>query len=130
MEALHLAQDIQKEENSYIIAMGDLNDKENSLSLDILTNNSLLKIDNFIEYKPITFSIEKLINDSYFLAKNKDKREATSYYKNIGNVLDYILVSNNLKVLEYNLYDLHLKDNKDGSLLQSDHAQVTSTISF
>ncbi len=130
MEALHLAQDIQKQKDSYIVAMGDLNDRENSLSLDILTNSSLLKVDNFKIYKDITLDLKNYMNDSYYLAKIKDKRQATSYYKNLGNILDYILVSNNIEVVEYNLYDLHLKDNKDGSLLQSDHAQVTSTISF
>ncbi len=130
MEALHLAKDIQEEKNPYIIAMGDLNDKENSLSLDILTNSSLLEVNDFKEYKHMDLGLENYMNDSYFLAKTKDKREATSYYKNLGNVLDYILVSNNLEVLEYKLFNLHLKDNKDGSLLQSDHAQVTSTISF
>ncbi len=130
MEALHLAEDIQDKKNSYIIAMGDLNDKESSLSLDILTNSSILKVNDFKEYKNINLSIETYMNDSYSIAKIKNQRKATSYYKNLGNILDYILVSNNIEVLEYKLFDLHLRNNKNGSLLQSDHAQVVSSISF
>ena len=62
----------------------------------------------------------------------KPKRKSTSYFVGKGNVLDYIFISNDLtqKVTDYTVLDEHLEDNKDGSLLTSDHAQVVCELTF
>jgi hypothetical protein len=59
-------------------------------------------------------------------------RKPTSYFLGNGNVLDYIFISDDLKdkVTNYAVLDAHLRDNKDGSLLKSDHAQVVCELRF
>ncbi|WP_235190104.1 hypothetical protein [Bacillus gaemokensis] len=63
----------------------------------------------------------------------------THYYKKVGNVLDYIFVSNALnekneqhvgRVSTYEVLDRHLKCDDIGNQKQSDHAQVVATIKF
>ena len=67
------------------------------------------------------------------------KRKATRYFLEKGNVLDYIFISNNFnknnknkmaQVTDYTVLDDHLQENKDGSLLTSDHAQVVCELTF
>ncbi|AXH09438.1 endonuclease [Malaciobacter halophilus] len=132
-EAYHLAFDIIKNlnENDFIIALGDLNDRQNSLIVDILTNKSLFDVENFKVFKEIENKKEYYLFDSYEKALNKkNKKEPTSYFKAIGNIIDYIFVSKKIDVLEYKLFNEHLLKNKDGSILQSDHAQVVATLKF
>jgi len=66
------------------------------------------------------------------------KRKATSYHLGRGNVLDYIFISQHFNkknknkiahVTDYVVLDTHLNENKDGSLLNSDHAQVVCELS-
>ena len=60
------------------------------------------------------------------------KRTPTSYYQGYGNVIDYIFISNDLKdkVLSYEVFDKHLKENQNGSLLKSDHAPVVCELNL
>lgn len=120
-----------------IVSMCDLNDKEFSLSIDAFTNKAYHENKKFNSY---------LLFDAYYLSNKKEKnphpekktfRTATSYYQSYGNVLDYIFVSKEFnkkdkkaiaKISSYEVFDEHLKENKDGSLLQSDHAQVVCEI--
>lgn len=126
-----------KKEKEPIICMCDLNDKEFSLSIDALTNKAYHENKKFNSY---------LLYDSNYLNPKKEsnphpekrqQRVPTSYYMGNGNVLDYIFVSKEFnkrfkenigKVVSYEVFDNHLKENKDGSLLQSDHAQVVCEI--
>lgn len=130
-EAYHLALDISNslKHQKKVVALGDLNDRQNSLVIDILTNKALLDIDLFSKDYDIKNKKEYFLYDSYEKALKKTKiKEATSYYKAVGNILDYIFVSKDIDVLEYMLFNNHLLKNKDGSLLQSDHAQVVATL--
>lgn len=63
----------------------------------------------------------------------------THYYKKVGNVFDYIFVSNALnwkneqhvgRVSAYKVLDHHLKCDDIENKTQSDHAQVVATIEF
>lgn len=130
-EAIHLSKDISKQENKNIILLGDLNDKEFSLTSDILCNKTLIEnIKDFKIYKEIDLKDENLqLFDSFYLSK-KEQRKPTSYFKTLGNVLDYVFLAKQLKVnfSNYELYDNHLKDNSNGSLLNSDHGIVTVTL--
>jgi hypothetical protein len=65
------------------------------------------------------------------------KRTPTSYFAGKGNVLDYIFVSKHFdknnkfhmgKVTSYEIFDEHLQKNQNGSLLNSDHAQIVCEI--
>ncbi len=121
------------------ILICDLNDKEFSLSIDALTNKAYhenIKSNSFLLY------------DSYYINTQKEKnphpervkqRTPTSYYTGKGNILDYIFVSkyfnykckdNIAKIISYEVLDEHLKKNPNGSLLQSDHAQIVCEIDF
>lgn len=122
-----------------IICICDLNDKEFSLSIDALTNKAYHENKKFNSY---------LLYDSYNLApknehnphpEKKFVRTPTSYYMSYGNVIDYIFVSKDFnkkdknaigKIFSYEVFDEHLQENKDGSLLKSDHAQIVSEILF
>lgn len=124
-EALHLAQDIQqelKDKEKHIFALGDLNDKEFCLCIDILTKQNV-SLENSFSKTPQT-----LLFDTFYLCEKSKKRTPTSYYKTVGNVLDYIFVNKKLKdtFISYEILDTHLKDNKNGSLTKSDHAIVSS----
>lgn len=122
-----------------IVCMCDLNDKEFSLSIDALTNKAYHENKKFNSY---------LLFDSYNLNTKKEynphpekkaSRKATSYYQGYGNVLDYIFVSKEFnkknkdsiaKLSSYEVFDAHLQKNNNGSILQSDHAQVVCQIDF
>lgn len=139
-EASSLYSDI-KQSNKPSVLMTDLNDKEFSLTIEALTNrryheNKLSK-DDF------------LLLDAYHHAKKEVynphpefkgiKRVPTSYFAGKGNVLDYVFVSNHFdkkkknnigKVSSYEVFNKHLEKNQNGSLLQSDHAQVVCEIEY
>ncbi|MFW2567268.1 endonuclease/exonuclease/phosphatase family protein [Aliarcobacter butzleri] len=129
-EAKILFYDIKSNKTPTIL-MCDLNDKEFSITIDALTNkrfyNRSLKKDDY------------LLFDAYYLHKPKIynphpefkgiKRTPTSYFAGKGNVLDYIFVSKELqKIIFYEVFDKHLQKNHNGSLKQSDHAQVVCEI--
>lgn len=80
-----------------------------------------------------------MIKNLIILIQKKIERTPTSYFQSIGNVIDYIFVSKEFnkrskscfaKISSYEVFDKHLKDNKNGSLLQSDHAQIVCEIEF
>ena len=123
------------------VLLTDLNDKEFSLTIDALTNRKYheekRKNDRF------------LLLDAYHLDEKEVynphpefkgiKRTPTSYFAGKGNVLDYIFVSNKFdkeskdsigEVVSYEVLDEHLQKNQNGSLLNSDHAQVVCEIKF
>lgn len=121
-----------------IICMCDLNDKEFSLSIDALTNRAYhdekKKFNSYLLFDSYKLSPKKEYNPH---PEKKKERIPTSYYMSYGNVLDYIFVSKEFnkkdkkaigKVTSYKVLDEHLKRNKNGSLLQSDHAQVVCEI--
>jgi len=123
-----------------IICLCDLNDKEFSLSIDALTNSSYhnerKKFNSYLLYDAYNLASKKQSNPH---PEKKNLRKATSYYLSKGNVIDYIFVSKDFnkkdknaigKINSYEVLDNHLKDNKNGSLLQSDHAPVVCEISF
>lgn len=130
-EAIHISKDILKEDNKNIILLGDLNDKEFSLTSDILSNKTLIEnIKDFKIYEEINLKDETFELFDSFKLSNKEKRVPTSYFKTLGNVLDYIFISYKLKenFLEYELFNTHLKDNLNGSLVNSDHGIVTISL--
>lgn len=126
-----------------VILLGDLNDDEHSIPIEALTNRErLLKIKN----DPISGDDQQIVYnhklyDAFDLAPNQSgqKRLPTHYYGKLGNVLDYIFVSNALneknrqhvgRVSEYKVLDRHLKCDDIENKTQSDHAQVVATIKF
>jgi len=126
-EASALFLDIEKEKDIPTVLLCDLNDKEFSITIDALFNpryyddmskKKLLLYDASYEYKEKVYNPHPEVKEV--------ERKATSYFLAKGNVLDYIFVSPDLrdKVTEYKVLDKHLEENKDGSLLMSDHAQV------
>mgnify|MGYP005984036323 CR=1 FL=1 len=135
-EVIHLSEDISKtlKTNENIIALGDLNDKEFCLSIDLLTNKSLIEqILKTMNLNSINISENRSqLFDSFYLDKSYKKRPSTSYFRTVGNVIDYIFISKKLKssFSNYDIYDLHLKDNKNGSLIQSDHAIISTDFQF
>lgn len=139
-EASSLFFDIKKQKNKPSILMCDLNDREFSMTIEALSNNKYHD-----ENRKETF----VLNDAYYQHKRKVynphpeqkeiKRPATSYFIGKGNVLDYIFISNEFnkknpnhiaKVSNYEVFDEHISQNHDGSLLQSDHAQVVCELEF
>lgn len=122
-----------------IICLCDLNDKEFSLSIDALTNSA---------YHQDLDKNFYLLYDAYYLWDKKSynphpdkkiKRVPTSYYQGFGNVIDYIFLSKHFNknskssitnIESYEVIDEHLKNNQDGSLLQSDHASIVCQIEF
>ena len=139
-EASSLFSDI-KQTNKPSVLLTDLNDKEFSLTIDALSN---------IKYHENNLSKDEyLLLDAYHLDKKElynphpefkgIKRVPTSYFAGKGNVLDYIFISshfdkkknNNIgKVSSYEVFNKHLEKNQNGSLLQSDHAQVVCEIEY
>ncbi|PEJ02825.1 endonuclease/exonuclease/phosphatase family protein [Bacillus wiedmannii] len=126
-----------------IILLGDLNDDEHSIPIEALTNREkLLKIGNTVipkEKQKIVYDYK--LYDAFDLAPNQSgqKRLPTHYYGKLGNVLDFIFVSNALnekneeyigRVSEYKVFDRHLKCDDIENKTQSDHAQVVATIKF
>ncbi|TKH12664.1 endonuclease/exonuclease/phosphatase family protein [Bacillus wiedmannii] len=129
-----------------VILLGDLNDDEYSIPIEALTNRErLLEVDGKA-YSTLPEETQKIgydykLYDAFDLAPNQSgqKRLPTHYYKKIGNVLDYIFVSNALnekneehvgRVSTYEVLDRHLKCDDIGNQKQSDHAQVVATIQF
>ncbi len=124
-EASALFADIEASKDTPTVLLCDLNDKEFSLTIDALSNP---------KYHDDTSREDLLLQDAYYQHKpiitnphpeqKEPKRKATSYFLGKGNVLDYIFISKHLKVIDYTILDTHLQENKNGSLLTSDHAQV------
>jgi endonuclease/exonuclease/phosphatase family metal-dependent hydrolase len=138
-EATTLFFDIKKSKKRPTILLCDLNDKEFSITIEALTNNryhyeneySSLLYDASYQYK-------HEVKNPHPEAKEPE-RKATSYFLGRGNVLDYIFISNEFmknsedkvaEVSSYSVLDNHLKDDRDGSLLKSDHAQVVCELTF
>lgn len=139
-EASSLFFDIKKEKNTPSVLMCDLNDKEFSMTIDALCNDAyhdekrkekLVLFDAYTQYEKILYNPHP---------EQKDiKRTPTSFFAGKGNVLDYIFISKDFnkknknciaKVSNYTIYNKHLKENPDGSLLKSDHAQVVCELEF
>lgn len=139
-EASSLFFDIKKQKDKPSILMCDLNDKEFSITIDALTNNkyhndnrkeSFTLIDAYLQHK------KKVYNPH---PEQKElKRTPTSYFAGKGNVLDFIFISNAFskknndriaQVSNYEVFNKHLEENHDGSLLKSDHAQVVCELTF
>jgi len=139
-EASSLFFDIEKYKNMPTALLCDLNDKEFSLTIDALSNHA---------YHDDTSTKGLVLNDAAYQYTAEDynphpeakepMRKSTSYFLGKGNVLDYIFVSKHFdknnadktgEVMDYVVLDEHLKDNKDGSLLTSDHAQVVCELTF
>ena len=139
-EASSLFFDIEKYKNTPTVLMCDLNDKEFSLTIDVLSNHKYhvessekpcLLYDASYQYTPEIYNPHPEAKEL--------ERKATSYFLGKGNVLDYIFISNDFnkdnkdkiaQVTNYTVLDEHLQENKDGSLLKSDHAQVVCELTF
>jgi len=139
-EASSLFSDIKKHKKQPTVLLCDLNDKEFSLTIDALTNpqyyednstESLLLYDASYEYK------QKVYNPHP--EAKEVQRKSTSYFLGKGNVLDYIFISDDFhrecqekvaEVSDYRVLDDHLHENKEGSLLTSDHAQVVCELTW
>ena len=139
-EASSLFFDIQKYRNQPTVLLCDLNDKEFSITIDALSNTKYhddTLSENFILYDASHQYKEEIYNPHP--EAKEPKRKATSYFLGKGNVLDYIFISNHFdkhnedniaEVTDYTVLDDHLQENKDGSLLKSDHAQVVCELTF
>ena len=139
-EASSLFFDIQKYKNTPTLLLCDLNDKEFSITIDALSNNKYhddTQSQNFVLHDA-SYQYKEEVYNPHPEAK-EPIRKATSYFLGKGNVLDYIFISNHLhkdnqdkiaEVTDYTVLDEHLQVNKDGSLLQSDHAQVVCELTF
>jgi len=127
LEASSLFFDIQKYNNQSTVLLCDFNDKEFSITIYALTNyeyHDETQKENYVLHDA-SYEYTQEVYNPHPEAK-EPKRKATSYFLGKGNVLDYVFISTDLKekVTNYTVFDKHLQDNKDGSLLQSDHAQV------
>jgi len=132
-EASSLFYDIKQYKKMPTVLLCDLNDKEFSITIDALTNPAYYD-DTSTELSVLydaSYEYKQEIYNPHPEAKEA-KRKSTSYFLGKGNVLDYIFISNDLRemVTNYRVIDTHLQDNKDGSLLMSDHAQVVCELSF
>ena len=132
-EASSLFFDIKKSTDKPTVLLCDLNDKEFSITIDALSNPTYHddKSEERFVLHDARYHYKEEVYNPHPEAKEA-KRKATSYFLGKGNVLDYIFVSKDLtnKVTNYTVIDEHLQDNKDGSLLSSDHAQVVCELSF
>jgi endonuclease/exonuclease/phosphatase family metal-dependent hydrolase len=121
-----------------IICMCDLNDKEFSLTIEALTNEAYHhdnKENSYLLHDVYDLNDKEIYNPHP--EQKEIKRIPTSYFQGVGNVLDYIFVSNEFqkkeknsigKVTSYEVFNTHLHNNPHGSLIQSDHAQVVCEI--
>jgi len=127
--------------NKPAVLMTDLNDKEFSLTIDALTNKRYhdeeLKEDDFVLLDAYHLDEKKVYNPHPEF--KGVKRTPTSYFAGKGNILDYIFISNHFdkknennigEVTSYEVFNKHLEKNQNGSLLNSDHAQVVCEIEF
>ena len=139
-EASSLYYDIQSSQQSPAVLMCDLNDKEYSLTIEALTNPAYH--DNTSEDPPLlydaSYEYKEEVHNPHPEQK-KPKRTPTSYFKSKGNVLDYIFISKHFNkestyrvgtVTNYQILDEHLQTYKDGSIIQSDHAQVVCELTL
>jgi endonuclease/exonuclease/phosphatase family metal-dependent hydrolase len=139
-EASSIFSDI-KLTNKPSILMTDLNDKEFSLTIDALTNkkyhDETLNEDDFLLLDAYHLDDKEVYNPHPEF--KGIKRTPTSYFAGKGNVLDYVFISNHFdknkenhigEVISYEVFDKHLVKNQNGSLLNSDHAQVVCEIEF
>ncbi|PRM90462.1 endonuclease [Aliarcobacter cryaerophilus] len=130
-EAKTLHFDIKKEKIASIL-LCDLNDREFSITIDALTNKRFyineLKKDDFILLDSYDISPKKIYNPHPEF--KEFKRVPTSYFVGYGNTLDFIFVSKDLEnsIKNHKVFDEHLQKNKNGTLKQSDHAQVVCEI--
>jgi len=138
-EASSLFFDIRKAKKP-IVLLCDLNDKEYSLTIDALSNNKYHDDKRKETYilEDASYHYTQEIYNPHPEAK-APTRKPTSYFLGKGNVLDYIFISRHLskhhkehiaEVSDYKVLDSHLLENKDGSLLNSDHAQVVCELDF
>ncbi|WP_428025371.1 endonuclease/exonuclease/phosphatase family protein [Arcobacter sp.] len=130
IEASSLHMDI-KESKIPTIFLCDLNDKEYSMTIDALTNKAYheeLEQDEFILFDAYNYYKKEVYNPHP--EQKEIKRTPTSYYFSDENVIDFIFVSDDLKekIVLYEVFDKHLKRNRNGTLLESDHAQVVCEI--
>ena len=139
-EASSLFFDIQKYKNQPTVLLCDLNDKEFSITIDALSNHKYHEVKSIEDLllHDASYQYKEEVYNPHPEAKEA-KRKATSYFLGKGNVLDYIFISNHLnknnqdkiaQVTDYTVLDDHLQENKDGSLLKSDHAQVVCELTF
>jgi endonuclease/exonuclease/phosphatase family metal-dependent hydrolase len=139
-EASSLFFDIKKYKNQPTVLLCDLNDKEFSITIDALSNHKYHddKSKENLVLHDASYQYKEEVYNPHPEAK-ETKRKATSYFVGKGNVLDYIFISNHFnknnkdniaEVTDYTVLDDHLQENKDGSLLQSDHAQVVCELTF
>ena len=129
-----------KKTTTPIISMCDLNDKEFSLTIEAFTNEAYHKKKEENSY--LLYDVYDLIDKKIYNPhpeQKEIKRTPTSYFQGSGNVLDYIFVSEEFakkeknkigKITSYEIFNKHLHNNSQGSLLQSDHAQVVCEIEF
>lgn len=139
-EASSLFFNIKKSQNRPTIVLCDLNDKEFSLTIDALSNHNYhdeQSEEDFLLYDASYQYKEEI--DNPHPEQKEVKRKATSYFLAKGNVLDYIFISQVFnkenpdkiaQVTDYKVLDEHLQEDKDGSLLKSDHAQVVCELTF
>jgi len=138
-EASSLFFDIRKSKKPTVL-LCDLNDKEFSLTIDALSNNKYHdeKRKEMHILHDASYHYTPKVHNPHPEAK-APTRKHTSYFLGKGNVLDYIFISNHLskeyaeniaQVTDYVVLDAHLLENKDGSLLTSDHAQVVCELTF
>jgi len=139
-EASSLFYDIQSSQQTPTVLMCDLNDKEYSLTIEALTNpiyHDDTSEDRHLLYDA-SYQYKEKVHNPHPEAK-KPKRTPTSYFKSKGNVLDYIFISEHFNkecahkvgtVTNYHVLDAHLQTHKDGSIIQSDHAQVVCELTF
>ncbi|MCT7510162.1 endonuclease/exonuclease/phosphatase family protein [Aliarcobacter cryaerophilus] len=130
-EAKTLHFDIKKQKIPSIL-LCDLNDREFSITIDALTNKRFykneLKKDDFILFDSYDIAPKKVYNPHPEFKGLK--RVPTSYFVGHGNTLDFIFVSKDLEncVKNHKVFDEHLQKNRNGTLKQSDHAQVVCEI--
>ncbi|WP_198305405.1 endonuclease/exonuclease/phosphatase family protein [Arcobacter vandammei] len=116
------------------ILVCDLNDREFSVTVEALTNRRFyikeLKKDDFILFDSYDFAPKNIYNPHPEF--KGFVRTPTSYFIGKGNTLDFIFVSKELKnsVIKHTVFDEHLQKNQNGSLKQSDHAQVVCELIF
>lgn len=124
-EASSLFFDIEKSLNIPTVLLCDLNDKEFSITIDALANPNYYetKSEEALLLEDASYQYTPEIYNPHPEAK-VPKRKSTSYFQGKGNILDYIFISKHFEVLDYKILDAHLQENKDGSLLTSDHAEV------
>lgn len=139
-ESSSIFSDIKKTQNPAIL-LTDLNDKEFSVTIEALTNkkyhDETLKKDEHLLLDAYYFYKKKIYNPHP--EQKEIKRIPTSYFAGKGNILDYIFVSNLFdknkqnhigQIASYEVFDKHLQKNQNGSLLNSDHAQVVCELEF